>query len=91
MDDLQSSIDLMAFLGCLVSFIFSERFGRKKPLLAGTSLVIIGAILQTASYGRVQFIIGRVVGGIGTGLNTSIIPIWYVRAGLFCKSYLTSI
>lgn len=65
-----------SLLGCLISFVFSERFGRKNPLLVGTTLVIIGAVLQAASYGRVQFIIGRVVGGLGTGLNTSIIPIW---------------
>jgi MFS family permease len=64
--------------GCLVSFSFSERFGRKKPLFIGTTLVIAGAVIQTASYERIQFIVGRIVAGVGTGLNTSIIPIWYV-------------
>jgi MFS family permease len=64
--------------GCIGSFAFSEKFGRKKPLYLGTTLVIIGAVLQAAAYGRVQFIVGRIVGGLGTGLNTSIIPIWSV-------------
>jgi hypothetical protein len=59
--------------------VFSEKFGRKKPLLFGTVLVIIGAILQAAAYGQPQFIVGRIVGGLGTGLNTSIIPVWYVQ------------
>lgn len=58
--------------------MFSEKYGRRKPLLFGTVLVIIGAILQSAAYGQPQFIIGRVIGGLGTGLNTSIVPIWYV-------------
>ncbi|CAK7204197.1 hypothetical protein SEUCBS139899_006951 [Sporothrix eucalyptigena] len=62
--------------GCLGSFFFSERYGRKKPIMAGTVLVIIGAVLQTAAFGQAQFMVGRVVSGFGTGLNTSIIPIW---------------
>lgn len=56
--------------------MFSERFGRKKPIYCGTLIVIAGAILQTASYDVPQFILGRIVAGVGTGLNTSIIPIW---------------
>lgn len=71
-----SIYELGCLAGCIASFTFSEKFGRKKPLLAGTVLVIIGAVLQTAAYERVQFMVGRVVGGVGTGLNTSIIPIW---------------
>ncbi|EPE04636.1 sugar transporter [Ophiostoma piceae UAMH 11346] len=62
--------------GCLGSFIFSEKHGRKTPIMVGTVLVIIGAVLQTAAYGQAQFMVGRVVSGLGTGLNTSIIPIW---------------
>lgn len=62
--------------GCILSFISSERLGRTRPIYIGTTLVIVGAILQTASYGIAQFIVGRIVSGLGTGLNTSIIPIW---------------
>lgn len=57
--------------------MFSEYIGRKKPIIIGTVLIIIGAVLQTAAFGQPQFMVGRVISGIGTGLNTSIIPIWY--------------
>lgn len=67
---------MLAYVGCIVSFIFSERFGRKRPIFFGTWLIIAGAILQTAAYGVLQFIVGRIVSGVGTGLNTSIIPVW---------------
>lgn len=50
--------------------------GRKTPIYCGTAIVIVGAVLQTASYGIPQFVVGRIVAGAGTGLNTSIIPIW---------------
>jgi MFS family permease len=38
--------------------------------------MIVGAILQASSYELVQFIIGRIVTGIGNGLNTSTVPTW---------------
>lgn len=71
------NMSLTVISGCIVSFGFSERFGRKRPIFLGTVLVIIGAVIQAAAYGRVQFIIGRIIAGVGTGLNTSIVPIWW--------------
>ncbi|KAI9727370.1 MAG: hypothetical protein M1834_008441 [Cirrosporium novae-zelandiae] len=77
MQGLMTSIyEIGCFFGCAGSLAFSERLGRKKPIIIGTILVIIGAVLQTASFERVQFIIGRIVAGLGTGLNTSIVPCW---------------
>ena len=67
---------LGCFFGCISSIFFVENLGRKKPILIGTSLVITGAILQTSSFGIPQFIVGRIVSGFGTGMNTSIIPVW---------------
>ncbi|PSR79456.1 general substrate transporter [Coniella lustricola] len=62
--------------GCVLSSVSSERLGRARPIYMGTVLVVVGAVVQTAAYGLAQFIVGRVVSGIGTGLNTSIIPVW---------------
>lgn len=55
---------------------FSEHLGRKNPILIGTAFILIGATIQTASYSRAQFLVGRIVAGLGTGLNTSLIPVW---------------
>lgn len=38
--------------------------------------MIIGAILQCTSYELGQLITGRIVTGIGNGLNTSTVPMW---------------
>lgn len=56
--------------------MFSEYFGRKRPILAGTTIAIIGAVIQTAANGVPMFIVGRIISGVGTGINTTIIPIW---------------
>jgi MFS family permease len=35
-----------------------------------------GAVLQTASYSVAQLIVGRIVSGIGNGMNTGTVPTW---------------
>lgn len=73
---LSSLYTLGCFFGSLFSMFFSERLGRKNPILIGTVFILIGATIQTASYSRAQFLVGRIVAGLGTGLNTSLIPVW---------------
>ncbi|KAJ5092772.1 hypothetical protein N7456_008633 [Penicillium angulare] len=73
---LSSLYTLGCFFGSIFSMFFSERLGRKNPILIGTVFILIGATIQTASYSRAQFLVGRIVAGLGTGLNTSLIPVW---------------
>ncbi len=84
-----SIYELGCMVGCLGSFLFSERYGRRAPIFVGTILIIVGAVIQTASYGQAQFMVGRVVSGLGTGLNTSIIPIWYAPSHPLSASVLS--
>ncbi|KAF4629098.1 hypothetical protein G7Y89_g9050 [Cudoniella acicularis] len=69
-------------IGCLIGAIFilsfGDRTGRRKAMMLGGFIMIIGVIIQvTAVKGHratAQFIIGRTVTGIGNGINTSTIP-----------------
>lgn len=36
----------------------------------------MGAVIQIASYSVPQMIVGRIVAGIGNGINTSTAPVW---------------
>ena len=36
----------------------------------------IGAIIQIATYSTAQMIVGRIIAGIGNGMNTSTAPVW---------------
>lgn len=38
--------------------------------------MIIGAILQTSAFELGQLIAGRVITGLGNGMNTSTVPMW---------------
>ena len=54
----------------------TSRLGRKKTILIGTTIMSIGAILQIASYSVAQMIVGRIIAGIGNGINTATAPPW---------------
>lgn len=69
------------FFGALFILGFGDKFGRRKSIFLGASIMITGVIIQLAcvppSHGATaQFIIGRFITGMGNGINTSTIPIW---------------
>lgn len=68
--------DVGCFLGALVAFSAGERLGRKRTLVLGTVIVSIGVIIQAASFSLPQMFVGRVVLGIGTGINTATAPVY---------------
>ena len=67
-------------IGCLIGAIgiiaFGDKLGRRRSILIGASIMIIGAIIQTTSFGLAQLIVGRIVTGVGNGMQTSTIPVY---------------
>lgn len=74
-----ATYDIGCILGCLLSIFVGDKLGRKRAILLGTTILIVGAVIQTASYSIAQLIVGRIVAGIGNGLLTTAIPIWQVE------------
>lgn len=68
--------DVGCFLGAMFAFWIGERLGRKKTILLGTSIMLIGAVLQTSSFSVGQMMTARIISGIGNGLNSSTAPVW---------------
>jgi MFS family permease len=58
--------------------IFGDALGRRKGIIIGAAVMILGALIQVISFkghnATAQFIIGRVVTGFGNGMNTATIP-----------------
>lgn len=81
-DTWQAFVTAIYEIGCLGGAIFTlaygDRLGRRKNIIAGGFIMILGVIIQiTAIKGHsatAQFIIGRTVTGIGNGMNTATIP-----------------
>lgn len=69
-----------ALIGCLVGALlsgyFSDRYGRKLPLIAAAALFTIAAIGTGAVNHFTPFIIYRLIGGIGIGLASAISPMY---------------
>lgn len=67
-------------IGCLIGALsclwLGDLWGRRAIIWIGTVWMIVGAIIQTASYSLAQLIIGRVIGGVGNGMHTATIPMW---------------
>ncbi|GIK00019.1 hypothetical protein Aspvir_004032 [Aspergillus viridinutans] len=79
---MQATVTAVYEVGCLFgaifALIFGEILGRRKMVICGASVMIVGVIIQVTSFPDslplLQFIFGRVITGIGNGMNTSTIP-----------------
>ncbi|KAE9972534.1 hypothetical protein BLS_003979 [Venturia inaequalis] len=69
--------EIGCFFGAIFCFLFGERIGRRKSIMLGCVVLSIGAALQAGSYGVAQLIVGRIIAGLGNGMNTSTIPVWH--------------
>ncbi|RGP61469.1 putative sugar transporter [Fusarium sporotrichioides] len=69
--------EIGCFFGAIFCLAFGEYFGRRKCILMGCVVLSIGAALQASAFGIPQMIVGRIVAGLGNGMNTSTIPVWH--------------
>ncbi|KAK3301838.1 general substrate transporter [Chaetomium strumarium] len=71
-----ASYNLGCFLGSLITILLGNPLGRKRVIMLGTSTMVVGAILQASATTLEQFIVGRIITGLGNGGNTSTVPTW---------------
>ncbi|TDZ54588.1 Sugar transporter STL1 [Colletotrichum trifolii] len=63
------------FLGCVATSVFGEKLGRRRTIAVGCAIMVVGAIIQAASFGRAELIVGRIVSGVGMGIINSTVPV----------------
>ncbi|KAL2221512.1 general substrate transporter [Thermoascus aurantiacus ATCC 26904] len=90
-----SIYNLGCFTGCILNFIFGDYFGRRRAMWIAMCWIIVGAVLQTSCYSVPHLMIGRFVTGIGTGIETSTVPMYqaelceaHKRGRLVCSEAL---
>jgi predicted MFS family arabinose efflux permease len=69
--------EIGCFFGALIALLIGEKIGRRKTIMLGCLILCIGGALQACAYGIPHMIVGRIVAGLGNGLNTSTIPVWH--------------
>lgn len=71
-----SIYEVGCIFGAIAVIVYGEKLGRKRALVLGGSIVTLGTIIQVSSFTRAQFIVGRIVAGLGNGINTSTLGIY---------------
>ncbi|KAK2754743.1 hypothetical protein FQN54_006876 [Arachnomyces sp. PD_36] len=79
---MQATVTAIYEVGCLMGAMFilwfGDWLGRRRSIMLGATIMILGVIIQVTAYPGheplTQFIVGRVVTGVGNGINTSTIP-----------------
>lgn len=71
-----SSLIIGCIVGAMSSGVLSERFGRKKVLITAAILFIIGSVFSAVPVTFSQFIIARMIGGIGIGITSTLCPLY---------------
>lgn len=64
------------FCGAIACIWVGDLLGRRKTIFVGSSIMVIGALLQCTAFSLPHLIVGRIVTGMGNGLNTSTVPTW---------------
>lgn len=76
---MQGNITALYIVGCVLGSIFcyfvAERMGRRAMLIIGGAAMIVGAAVQGSSHTIIQLIAGRIVMGLGNGINVSTAPL----------------
>ncbi|CAN8105411.1 unnamed protein product [Discula destructiva] len=77
---LQGTVVALYTLGCLFGALdciwLGDKLGRKKTMMLGAFINIIGSLLQSSSFSLGQLVVGRLVSGFGFGHLTATAPNW---------------
>jgi len=58
-------------MGALSNLWIGDKLGRRRTIILGGLVMIIGAILQTTSVNYAMMLVARIITGVGNGLNVS--------------------
>ncbi|CAK4019739.1 Sugar transporter STL1 [Lecanosticta acicola] len=67
---------LGCFFGAVATIWLGNLLGRKRTILVGSTIMVIGAAIQCSSFSLGQLIAARLITGFGNGMNTSTVPTW---------------
>lgn len=83
-------------MGCIPSSLVADRLGRRKAIILGSSIFIVGGVLQTAAQNKEMMLLGRLFAGVGIGMlsflgRTTLSKLKRYGQTLICLSQLPSI
>ncbi|KAJ4347560.1 hypothetical protein N0V95_005297 [Ascochyta clinopodiicola] len=71
-----SIYNIGCFIGAMSTIWTGDMLGRPRQIILGSTIIGIGAIIQTCSWTVASMMVGRIVAGVGTGMNTATAGVW---------------
>lgn len=65
-----------SWLAALCSGYITDIFGRKKAIMVGAVIWVIGSIITSASQGIAMLIVGRIINGFAVGICSAQVPVY---------------
>ncbi|CAE6467839.1 unnamed protein product [Rhizoctonia solani] len=69
-------LEVGAFITSIASGRIADIIGRRKTLLTGACIFVVGGGIQTFTTGFKVMVLGRIISGFGVGLLSTIVPIY---------------
>lgn len=71
-----STYVLGCIFGAVIAMFTGNVLGRRRSIALACLFCLVGGILQATSYTLPHLIVGRIVAGLGIGINTTTVPMW---------------
>jgi MFS family permease len=71
-----SLYEIGCMFGALSTGKLGDMLGRKNTIRLGCTILMVGAILQTATVSLPMTIVSRIITGVGNGMNTATVPVY---------------
>jgi MFS family permease len=75
-----ASYNLGCLFGAVCTIWLGDILGRRKMIFLGSAIMILGAALQCSAFSLGHLVAGRVITGIGNGMNTSTVSSCYANS-----------
>jgi MFS family permease len=80
-----ASYNLGCLLGAVCTIWLGDILGRRKMIFLGSAIMIVGATLQCSAFSLGHLVAGRVITGVGNGMNTSTVSSPFFHANDLSK------
>jgi MFS family permease len=71
-----ATLELGALFGAVLCMFCGDKWGRRGTVFTGMLFMLVGGILQASAWHIAQMVVGRLMSGIGLGLQVATIPAW---------------